>query len=184
DPLFGVVLDSQVGINPLNGRPKIADEVLEGMRHYLLEAEGAEKLARKERIKWSLKEIEHDPIAQKTMLRLEPPPTFTADLNKGKGIVFDFHKQNENLKSMSSPGGSKLMASAFRAGNALSMEPRLLGLASQDVVFSDSASGSWNPGGSTGYNFGISDACSSGTKGRSAMPRRRPGSFVRKSQRK
>ncbi|CAN7023433.1 unnamed protein product [Brassica rapa subsp. trilocularis] len=123
------------------------------MRHYLLEAEGAEKLGRKERIKWSLKEIEHDPIAQKTMLRLEPPPTFTADLNKGKGIVFDFQKQNENLKSMSSPGGSKLMASAFRAGNALSMEPRLLGLASQDVVFSDSASGSWNPGGSTGYNF-------------------------------
>ncbi|WZZ53463.1 hypothetical protein YC2023_053570 [Brassica napus] len=182
DPLFGVVLDSQVGINPLNGRPKIADEVLEGMRHYLLEAEGAEKLARKERIKWSLKEIEHDPIAQKTMLRLEPPPTFTADLNKGKGFVFDFQKQNENLRSMNSPGGSKLMASAFRVGNALSMEPRLLGLASEDVAFSESASGSWNPGGSTGYNIGISDACSSGTKGRSAMPRRRPGSFVRKSQ--
>lgn len=39
DPLFGVLEESQIGLNPLTGRPKIAKEVLEGMRLYLL-AEG------------------------------------------------------------------------------------------------------------------------------------------------
>lgn len=182
DPLFGVILESQVGINPQNGRPKIAEEVLEGMRQYLMAAEGAEKMARKERIKWSLKEVEQDPIAQKTFLRLEPAPIFTSDLDKGKGIVFDFQKQKESPKDVNSLGGSKLMASAIRAGNAMSLEPTNLGVVSEDAAFSESATDSWNPGGLTGYNSGIFDACSSGTKGRKTYQRRRPGTFVRKAK--
>ncbi|XP_048625180.1 uncharacterized protein LOC106427221 [Brassica napus] len=182
DPLFGVVLESQVGINPQNGKPKIAEEVLEGMRQYLVDAEGAEKMARKERIKWSLKEVEQDPIAQKSFLRLEPAPIFTSDLDKGKGIVFDFQSQKELPKDVISHGGSKLMASAIRVGNAMSLEPRNMGMMSDTAAFSDSATGSWNPRGPTGYNIGISDACSSGTKGRKTYQRRRPGSFVRKAR--
>ncbi|KAG2245087.1 hypothetical protein Bca52824_093071 [Brassica carinata] len=54
---------------------------------------------------------------------------------------------------------------------------------SEAAALSESASGSWNPGGSTGYNIGIFDACSSGTKGRKTYQRRRrPGSFVRKAR--
>ncbi|KAL0728063.1 hypothetical protein Bca4012_024156 [Brassica carinata] len=166
DPLFGVVLESQVGINPLTGRPRIAEEVLEGMRQYLMTAEGAEKLARKDRIKL-----------------LEPAPIFTPDLNKNKGIVFDFEKQKDNPKVQNTHGGHKLMASAIRAGTAMSLQPSLLGMESEAAALSESASGSWNPGGSTGYNIGIFDACSSGTKGRKTYQRRRrPGSFVRKAR--
>lgn len=40
DPLFGVLEEEQVGINPLTGRPKIAKEVLEEMRRFLLDDTG------------------------------------------------------------------------------------------------------------------------------------------------
>lgn len=40
DPLFGVLREDQVGVNPLTGIPRIAQEVLEGMRLYLLVANG------------------------------------------------------------------------------------------------------------------------------------------------
>ncbi|KAL0687616.1 hypothetical protein Bca4012_087293 [Brassica carinata] len=36
DPLFGVLQEDQVGINPISGRPRIAPEVLQEMRNYLL----------------------------------------------------------------------------------------------------------------------------------------------------
>ncbi|CAF1699920.1 unnamed protein product [Brassica oleracea var. botrytis] len=74
------------------------------------------------------------------------------------------------------------MASAIRAGNAMSLEPRNMGMMSDAAAFSDSATGSWNPRGPTGYNIGISDVCSSGTKGGKTYQRRRSGSFVRKAR--
>lgn len=74
----------------MTGRPKIAKEVLDDMREYLMVAEGAEKIARQERVKRSLQALENDPIGQKTMLRLEPLPLVTSQLDKGKGIVFNF----------------------------------------------------------------------------------------------
>lgn len=74
------------------------------------------------------------------------------------------------------------MASAIRAGNAMSLEPRNMGMMSDIAAFSDSATGSWNPRGPTGYNIGISDVCSSGTKGGKTYQRRRSGSFVRKAR--
>ncbi|KAG5392670.1 hypothetical protein IGI04_022633 [Brassica rapa subsp. trilocularis] len=60
------------------------------MRRYLLTAFGADKLVRIERVKASVAKAERDPIAQKTVLHLESAPVFTKQLNKGKGIVFDF----------------------------------------------------------------------------------------------
>ena len=99
DPLFGVVLESQVGINPQNGKPKIAEEVLEGMRQYLVDAEGAEKMARKERIKWSLKEVEQDPIAQKTFLRLEPVLSSPVTLTRANAL-FLISRGKKNSQKM------------------------------------------------------------------------------------
>lgn len=82
DPLFGVIDESQVGIDPTTGR--------EGMRQYLLVASGEERLVRESRIKKSLSDLANDPIGQKTMLRLEPYPLVSTDIDKGKGIVFGY----------------------------------------------------------------------------------------------
>lgn len=74
DPLFGVLEESQVGINPLTGRPKIAKEVLDEMRLYLLAESGEDRAVKVDRVKRSVKEAEQDPISQKAILSLEPIP--------------------------------------------------------------------------------------------------------------
>ncbi|KAF3512340.1 hypothetical protein F2Q69_00008836 [Brassica cretica] len=68
DPLFGVIPESHLGLDPLSGKPKIAKEVLEGMRAYLAVPEGPEKIARMERVRKSIEDLGNDPIGQKTML--------------------------------------------------------------------------------------------------------------------
>lgn len=90
DPLFGVLEENQVGINPNTGRPRIAPDVLEGMRQYLLMASGEERLIREARVKSSVREAEKDPVLQKSALSLEPIPTVTKDLQRGKCIVFSY----------------------------------------------------------------------------------------------
>lgn len=92
DPLFGVLEEDQVGVNPITGRPRIAPDVLEGMRQYLMVSNGPERIIREERVKTSFKAVEKDLIAQKTILRLEPPLIVSHDLDKGKGLVFYFEK--------------------------------------------------------------------------------------------
>lgn len=85
--------DHLLGFDALSGKPKIAKEVMEDMRLYLRAAEGAERLAREERVKKSFDDLENDPVGQKTYLRLEPPPSVTKILDKGKGHVYDFRAQ-------------------------------------------------------------------------------------------
>ncbi|KAL0700774.1 hypothetical protein Bca4012_056896 [Brassica carinata] len=111
DPLYGIIPDKLLGMDVVTGKPKIALEVLEGMRTYLMVAEGPEKAARVERVRKSLEDLENDPIGRKTTLMLEAPPSITSDLDKGKGVVFDFSAQG---KETSDP--DKLMASAITAG--------------------------------------------------------------------
>lgn len=117
DPLFGVLDERQVGINPSTGRPKIANEVLEGMRLYLLSSSGSERIIREHRVKSSLADIGNDLRAQKSYLSLETPPKVTFDVDKGKGHVFGFDKVS------SQPSGhhdNKLMASAIQVGRNFS----------------------------------------------------------------
>ncbi|KAG7589022.1 Zinc knuckle CX2CX4HX4C [Arabidopsis suecica] len=90
DPLFGVLGEEQVGIDPSTGRPRIAPIVLEGMRQYLRVSSEEEKLLRIDKVKQSVGEVEKDPLAQKSILRLEPMPIFHADAGKGKGHVFNY----------------------------------------------------------------------------------------------
>lgn len=68
DPLFGVLEENQVGINSNTGRPRIAPEVLDGMRQYLLVATGEERIIREERVNASVREVENDPILRKSAL--------------------------------------------------------------------------------------------------------------------
>lgn len=106
DPLFGVLREDQVGICKETGRRKIAPEVLDEMRRYLMMTNGEDKCIRIDRIRTSVADAEKDPIKQKTVLRLEPMPTFTKDIDKGKGVVFDFDLNIEShTKDMD--GGSK-----------------------------------------------------------------------------
>lgn len=76
DPLFGILNENQVGIDPVTGRQRIAAEVLEGMRQYMRVASEEERLLRADKVRLSVRDVEKDPLAAKSILRLEPSPTF------------------------------------------------------------------------------------------------------------
>ncbi|XP_009146105.1 uncharacterized protein LOC103869782 [Brassica rapa] len=126
DPLFGVLSEDQVGFCKFKGRWKISLEVLDEMRRYLLSSSDEDKLVRIERVRAPVAETEKNPITQKTMLRLEEPPVFTKQLDKGKGIVFDFdlNSPGEVVQKEGEPI-QKLMASALDAGRKGSAFERL-----------------------------------------------------------
>ncbi|XP_056853412.1 uncharacterized protein LOC130502665 [Raphanus sativus] len=84
DPLYGVLSDDQVGINPDTGRPRIAEEVLQEMRRYLLANTGEDQAIKIDRVINSVKEAESDPMVQRACLRLEAPPEFTKILTEKK----------------------------------------------------------------------------------------------------
>lgn len=42
-PFFGIITEEQVGVDPHTGRVRIASEVLQGMRDYLLAVNRTEK---------------------------------------------------------------------------------------------------------------------------------------------
>ncbi|CAA7061809.1 unnamed protein product [Microthlaspi erraticum] len=80
DPLFGVLNEDQVGVNPLTGRPKINPEVLEEMRKYLVTVNGDDLAVKQERVKSTIAEVELDPSAQKIILRMETRPMVSRDV--------------------------------------------------------------------------------------------------------
>lgn len=108
DPLFGVLLEDQVAIDPSTGRHRIALEVLEGMRQYLRVANADEKLLRIDKVIKSVSEVEKDPLAKKSILMLEPPPIFHQDISRGKGIVFNYEAAAPS-NFLSLPSSSELV---------------------------------------------------------------------------
>ena len=121
DPLFGVLEEEQVGNDPLTGRPKIAKEVLEEMRRFLISDTGEDLTIKIDKVKRSVREAESNPISQRTVLRLESIPIITSDLNKGKGPVFEYgdrmlDRSNWDLNVNS----NKLMAASMKANRSLS----------------------------------------------------------------
>ncbi|XP_013688983.1 uncharacterized protein LOC106392731 [Brassica napus] len=101
DPLYGVLNDDQVGVDKATGQRKINHEVLQQMREYILAAEGGEKRVRQERVRKSVSDLDNDPLGQKKFLRLEAaPPIITHEVDKGKGFVFGYSKQNEPNHSL------------------------------------------------------------------------------------
>lgn len=99
DPIFGVLEESQVGLDPLFGRPKIAKEVLEELRRYMLADTGEDIAIKVDRLRSTVKEAEADPIAQQFVLRLEPAPMITNDLNRGKGLIFNYSGSYQGLQT-------------------------------------------------------------------------------------
>ncbi|KAL0713477.1 hypothetical protein Bca4012_020455 [Brassica carinata] len=101
DPLYGVLSESQVGVDPSTGRRKINPEVLQNMREYLIAAEGGERRVREERVTKSVEDLANDPRAQKSFLWLEPALALTCEVNQGKGLTFNY-PENEMTQEKSS----------------------------------------------------------------------------------
>lgn len=182
DPLFGVLKEDQVGIDPATGRPRIAPVVLEGMRQYLRVSSQEERLLRVDKVKQSVGEVEKDPLTQKSFLRLEPPPFFHKDVNKGKGLVFSYESSTSEDVVVLSPKEPKLMAAASKA------ETDRLWLVNDDSALSGKGSGNFlalsQPfqNNSTVYRTGFYEAGSSGIAQKLSKPksRKRPTKNNRK----
>lgn len=127
DPLFGILSDDQVRIHPISVRPRIAPEVLQEMRIYLLAANGEDRSVKEQRIISSIKEVEKDPISQKSILQLIPPPIVTDDLNRGKGLVFEYDSDSSPQSLPQDNRGTKLMSAAISAGRSLHIQPQAHG---------------------------------------------------------
>ncbi|XP_048605831.1 uncharacterized protein LOC125583238 [Brassica napus] len=176
DPLFGVLSSKHLGLEPVSGRPKIAKEVMDGMRQYLQVDEGPEKMARVERVKKSLEDLENDPLGQKVFLRLESAPILSSSLDKGKGAVFDFSSQAEPQ-----PRQEKLMASAIAAGSKILQSGKVVSPDPAAKEYEVYAQSGFLVQGSTGYSVGISDTSISGTLLKKPKQRKRPGTYSRKA---
>ena len=151
--------DDDVGLDAISGRPKIAKAVLDEMRQYLSVVDPQEKMTRAVRVRKSVWDLENDPIGQKTLLRLEAPTQVTTDLDKGKGLVFDFEKASEPLE----PG---------QAENWLTKSVQ-----SSSSVYSTATEFS---NGSTGFKAGSSGL--SGTKAKVFKKHNRLSQWRRKAQ--
>lgn len=116
DILFGIVDESLVGTDPATGRCKIAKDVLEEMRRYMRDDTGDSRPIKIDRIQQSLREASKDIMTQRSALRLEAPPMITSDLNKGKGLVFDYCEKSGDSRALSSNSNpEKLLAAFFKA---------------------------------------------------------------------
>ncbi|KAH0873017.1 hypothetical protein HID58_070379, partial [Brassica napus] len=74
---------------------------------------------REERVKASVKEVEKDPVAQRTVLRLEPAPILISDVNKGKGHVFEYGEDASARESFDlNKNPPKMMAAAIKANRS------------------------------------------------------------------
>ncbi|KAL0734512.1 hypothetical protein Bca4012_010722 [Brassica carinata] len=159
----------------MTGRPKIAED-LEGMRQYLMVVNGPEKVVREERIRKSLKDLENDPIGRKVYLRLELMFVISKDLDKQKGVIFDFSAQQSseapvpNLMSGAIDAGKRIL----RSGKRLSFQEDLM------TPKASTLSGSFQEG-STGFSMGLSETTASGTNLKKPKQRKRPCTYKRRA---
>ncbi|KAG7583244.1 Endonuclease/exonuclease/phosphatase superfamily [Arabidopsis suecica] len=181
DPLFGVLNEDQVGIDPLTGRHRIAAEVLEGMRQYLLVNNNEDWVIKVDRIRKSVREVEKDPIAKKSILRLESPLLVHPDVNKDKGVVFGYGLSERLSQRLGPLDSGALQSSPHDLADAdrswllesdSTMLPEVPGnFLALSQPFQDSA---------TVFRSGIFDAGSSGTILKTTKQRKRPPKCIRK----
>lgn len=184
DPLYGVLEETQMGIDPGSGRPKIAKEVLDEMRRYMMADTGEDRAIKVDKLRTTVREAEADPVAQRSVLRLETVPIITRDLNKGKGPVFEYgDKVQKRVEFDLNVNPNKLMAGAFKAFNSYSVTSApLLLLGSEASDESSVASEQRTPSvSSTVFRAGSLEPGISGTIRRRFAPRRRPPKGVRKA---
>lgn len=175
NPLFGVLREDQVGIDPQTGRHRIAAEVLEGMRQYLEAKSQDDWHVKVARVKKSVSDVEKDPLSSKTVLRLEPPPIVHMDVAKDKGLVFGYGSTDSSYGSQSALGVSERGISLVSKSDAVlsgSLSVISGGSGRRLVDYSEDYSSSLPC--STEYVPGFYEAGTSGTKPRKSKARRRP----------
>uniref|UniRef100_A0A1J3DP81 DUF4283 domain-containing protein n=1 Tax=Noccaea caerulescens TaxID=107243 RepID=A0A1J3DP81_NOCCA len=177
DPLFGVLKEEQVGVNPLTGRVKINPDVLEQMRNYLVAANGDDIEVKKERIKSTIAKVELDPEAQKTILRLEARPLVTTDVDKGKGRVFDFETAFQADVGFT---GEKLLSGSLKEGNLMMNRLGQDDLRSKLEIAREMKKGSPSRAGFTEYGTSFSEAGPSGACAIKGKSRKRQVKRLRK----
>lgn len=180
DPLFGVLGEEQVGINPLSGRPRIAPEVLEGMHQYLLISNGEELLVKEGRVRRSVGEAEKSPFTQKSSLSLEPVPIISHNVDIGKGIVFGYESDESSSRSFPDHQAERKLVCADSQD----------GVGSSLFVSSASAMAIGPPSGSSivvapfqasssVYRIGFSETSPSGSSLKTKKPRKRQSKIAR-----
>lgn len=164
-----------VGVIHLTRRPRIALEVLEGMCQYLMVANGPKRKIREERMKSSMIEVVKDRIAQKTILRLEPTPLISQNLDKGKGKMFGYSDLNVLNKSVVGKDQlQNLTASAFTSSVAFLFQHPVAGLQSTSDGANFRGESGFPQDCPTVYSAGFSEIGTSGTILKISKPRLRP----------
>lgn len=183
DPLYGVLNEEQVGIDPLSGRPKIAKEVLDDMRNYLRAASDLDIAIREERVKTSVREVKMDPVAKRTVLRLEPAPILISDVNKKKGPVFDYGELDVPRKNFDlNKNPPKLMASAIKANRSFQAESDQLFLTGATDHESEASFASIFSVPPTVFKSGALVPDFTGTSRKRGTTRKRPGKAARNAK--
>ena len=181
NPLFGVLKESQVGLDPNTGRPRIAPEVLEGMRQYLRVTNAEERSIRVDRVIKSVSEAEKDPFTQKTVLQLESLPIVHHDMSREKGMVFGFDNERSSSHSgslnLDSPLGLEEVSHPKAARDWL-IEPAKC-LVNKDVGCFLALSQPFSDG-STVYSPGLFESGFTGTIPKKSKQRNRPPKHARK----
>ncbi|XP_023634815.1 uncharacterized protein LOC111829592 [Capsella rubella] len=183
DPLFGVLRENQVGIDPMTGRQRIAEEVLEGMRQYLKANTNEDLQIKVERVKKSVGEVEKDPLAQKSILRLESPPIIHQDVNKNKGLVFGYESSTSSMIQRIPVTNAMAVERKFRSRPVnpdLSIRMEAEDSSSSDLPGSFLALSQPFQDGATVFRPGSFAAGSSGTILKKPKARRRPQRNARK----
>lgn len=172
--MFGVLTEDQVGINPATGRHMIHPEVLEGMRIYMLSDPHTDWVVKESRVRKSIESLRNDPKGN-AMITLEPIPIISADLDKGKGIVFNYDQtQKDNMESIVLDGQDKLLANAIHSGKGNRSGQRDEEKYNEVDAIVRGDRGSFFNSIPTDYRIGIHDACSSVTAKKRRKPRKRP----------
>lgn len=185
DILFGIIDESLMGTDPVTGRSKIANDVLEEMRKYLKADTGGSHATKVDRIQQSLREVSKNPMSQRSILRLEAPPVITTDLNMGKGLVFDYIDNSEGARALSTHITSgKLLADSSKAYSIASLRSApvqrcLLEEKGSAESFNDRLSDF-----PTVFRAGSFAPCSSGIVKRRPVIRRRPPKAVREQRKR
>lgn len=160
------------------GRQRIAPEVLEGLRQYLLLADGEERKIREDKVRKSVREVEKDPVTERIALRLEDPPIVTEDLNRGKGLVFGYETSDSTSAKSGSRGRQKLLGDAIRSEVSSSLvvfKPVDNPVQEMSRVFPGIVPTSGDP---TVYKIGLFEATSSEKTKKRGKPTKRP--YVKK----
>ncbi|CAL9234112.1 unnamed protein product, partial [Arabidopsis halleri] len=169
DPLYGVLSEDQVGVDPITGKQRISIEVIDGMRQYLLLSSDTDLLIRKAKVQSVISDLEKDPHAHFSLSRHAPPSKISSGLDKGKGLmvaseIVDFQKEDAKIIL-----DQTLLSTAFQANlvmpSSMQLDEASLTYPANILVSNEVSSA---------FGAGFLEAGPSGSNKQKAYQRRKP----------